>query len=672
MVATVTLALLTILGMGVAGGAAQRLSRPRARQVLSDLGRGRVPDIADVDATITLEGELETEDGRAAVTLFRPGTVASTELVPTAVTQPHGALWLRIHDHRVEVAAPVQVLAGSVERGRGTRRSVRAGDRVRIRGRLQALPAAQATGGYRHSDVAFRLVAPEVAPWPGAPLPLASVTLRNRTSSWVAIAGGACVAILPSLGLLARVHHAAGPDLSPATTPPARPDLCASVRALPANLRPDLAAAQLGGCDDDELAGELYWQNGDFERASDAFARVPATSPVHLEAHLFAQHLDRAVTGARQLLQAWYPAASDARADFECILEELTWLSTRDPALSPEARLQWLDGTEAGPGRGACVRLAAYHLPSEGRRLHVWESDTFASLPNETFWELSAKIVPSGGRGGGTEYGVDALREPRHFVDLRGIAWQSLWLEDHRRAPGRPTKGYIDALAFVTHSRAYFGLPVAAQLGELAGYPREIPGRYPNDPERPGLDIDEMSYNAVELSAIAALYDGDLASARRLSAVNDSHDRRWLDAAIDLALSSHREVPETDRMPGDWSADERELFVAARSGDGRAVVAFASKAGPVAIQMLPYVARTLERNVNDVRHWLEAQAPAPCRTCGAFPLAEDAGERFRAARALGDDASAAAWRSIAARLGEKLIDPRTGILALELESLRAP
>jgi hypothetical protein len=170
---------------GALAGLALASQRPRARarRIQAALGEPvaeldqHAPGETTVDGLLAFEHDAPGE----IVTVLPRGTEASE--VPVLGARTEGASGVRVSAFRklIRLEGPIQVLVGSSEEARGTR-ILRAGDRVRVRGRLHVVASDTSEGGYRAGSAAFCLAPPQDEEWKARPIPLVFLGAPRRGS----------------------------------------------------------------------------------------------------------------------------------------------------------------------------------------------------------------------------------------------------------------------------------------------------------------------------------------------------------------------------------------------------------------------------------------------------------------------------------------------------------
>lgn len=202
----------------------------------------------------------------------------------------HGEVAIRTTGGVIPVEAPAAVVFGHARSGRGW--ELREGESVLVAARLASRTDAT---GFRTTVArsAFEPALPDGYPALVPLLGLARPSLRRRVLAAALLPLGAL-----SLGTtLGAARHVRSSSLVTSIA-------CAEQAAASLDQGdPWSAARQLDGCDAPQLEARSHWALGQFERASDAFARLDATesSVSEVEAHALAGHHLRAARAARRL-----------------------------------------------------------------------------------------------------------------------------------------------------------------------------------------------------------------------------------------------------------------------------------------------------------------------------------------------------------------------------------
>ena len=115
---------------------------------------------------------------------------------------------------------------------------------------------------------------------------------------------------------------------------------------------------------------------------------------------------------------------------------------------------------------------------------------------------------------------------------------------------------------------------------------------------------------------------------------NDSLFRTFLNAR-----STHDPQAQETLARGDGRESNRKLWLAAQTGDGQALAARLREQNGDGRGIVEIVGAHLPEGRADLAHWVRFEYPAPCTTCGLYPLMNYLGSRYDAARATSDEAT---------------------------------
>jgi hypothetical protein len=596
-------------------------------------------------------------------------------------------------------ALGAEPLAGAKVRSRvGQFRTVRAGDRVRVRGVVEPAPDDDAL--YRARSTALR-VSPAAPESPGTPVAVpicatSTVERRRVTASRPLVAmlvasvavGGAGAAFVP------REHRA--PDaLVPApaaalpTAPPCRQEVLSLLEHHAEN-----AAGVATSCGDAWATANVQFAAGEFRAASESFAAAvasDATLPPSLseaEAHLFAHDYERATKTVERMVRLFYPGPSTAeKRDLECIEGLLRTRAThggREPTeggqdgdayrlicstrpflefardLDSEGRFQGGDGVEwrdwiNGVYRpeaaldpvllprtaafGTRSRLFARPVGIERRtldKLHVAELLGGPSFPQSGYGHLAKFEHPS-------DY---ALQITSFAAELTLFYAFSGFPE--RAQPYWPI---LDRVAAVAASGGVFHRGPAPAFTS----------------EQKALE-DERNLTEWEMSiaATAALFAGDLTRMNRYASAGEPHSRTAvLQLERTLRPGAAWEEPIED---GHWPP-HAQLLAAGRSGDGKALVAELTRQKETGRTVLARVLPAITHDRQALSTWFESPFyPAACVTCGASSYHGDLSDRREVARLLGESRARDRVTPALASFTDALTDPDVAFELDELET----
>ena len=696
--------------------------RRRHRRTVENLGPpAKTAELVGVkpQAVVTLEGILVTD---ARVTSFHPyGPSFLDEPHVYALTHvPTGAeLALDLDGRgRAVLEGDAQVVVGSTETGHdapleqakelgaesltaariknrsGQLRTVRGGDRVRVRGAIDPAPDDDAL--YRERSNVYRLT-PAKPDAPGVPaaIPIASVTTvtqKRRVSPRAAVLlvsaalamSAAAILIGPPRSSVAPATIANGSASAP------EPPLCRKeVQALAERADPKASEAS-AACGDALARAFVSFGRGSFAEASRAFKEAIATDPTltpslsEAEAHLFAHDYAAATATVERMVKVFYPGPSTAeKRDLECIADVLTRRTQSDGGIyfdRPDVRricnqrplLKLLRSLDSG---------GAYDGYSEdpARPENEWKE-----WINDV-WTLEAAMDPVDGPRTAA-FGAHArlLARPialeKRVLDRSGIAATADHPPLDRAAIDRDHGKNLQTFAALASELVLFevvsGFPERAApywpildilaTEEKAGRPFTRTGAtWP--PERRAADEQNEHYlreYTLSVAAAAAALAGEHDRAKRYGALGEPHSAHCA-VQLDRMLmpGAAWENPDED---GHWPG-RIEIFAAAEAGDGAQIAKELARqkdsGGEVLARVLPHV-RT---NRDALERWFASNDyPPACITCGASTLQATLAARREVARLLGVNAEHDRLTPTVTRFTDALTDPA---IAYELDEL---
>jgi hypothetical protein len=688
----------------------------------------------------TLDGRLRASDPNAAT---RPGAVSFHPYGTSFLDEPNvyaatrtldpSALVVELDDGaRARLDGPVQVLVGSVEsehaapldraesfgaaelasarsRARtGQFRSVRDGDRVRVRGIVERAPDDDAL--YRERSRAFR-VTPELDDAPGATraITIASTTTPTRRRVGprplrFALAGAAAFGLVLPFVAPAEIKGGGGAKDRPvaaAVTPNPHPPCRDEARqAIERNDFGDAARAA-GRCNDPWTKGTVEFLSGDFAQASASFAEATKARPderpslSEIETHLFAHQYERAAAVAHRMITVFYPGPSTAEKRYlECISGLL------------DARAEQV--MRGGDGPYAYTR-------SHKRYRKICSTRPFARLAREleaegAYWGEEDWLDFS---GNGEVYRMAAAYDavgqpftaavaPRDRLAARPVGLEALVVERLllRGSPGRADHaphafGRLDVFPF--HKEDHFA-KMTALTAELAlfyghaGFPDRAKRLWPildqvaalleAKPERSFHVVETefpwekkmvedertMLSSVMSVAAAAAVFSGEPARATRYANVGEPYSGR-----VAAQLGRARQERPTWEEPfedGHWP-DRQKLFATRLSGDAAEAAKLLGEAKSTGRDTLPRLLPFLPRNRAALDEWFDKGFPAPCVDCGATIMLGHLADRWDVARMLHRRKTEEELRWITTRFTDALTDPEVAFEIEELETFFA-
>jgi hypothetical protein len=729
--------LLAVLGVAVASRIEAARERRRHKRVLEGLGAPVPPaELVGIVArsVVTLEGTLASVDPAGAtlpsLVSFHPyGTSFLDEPNVYALSQGarDGIFAVELESGgRALLEGPTQVLAGSVEsehaaplakaqlfdaaplaeakaRTRvGQFRSVRPGDRVRVRGAVDPAPDDDAL--YRARSKVFRM-SPEGSDASGLRgaivVAAAAPAIRRRVGARGGMTAALATAALATAAMaaFAIVRTSAAPPAERAPVPTARaassaPACRLHVLADLEKNQPRAAANDAKTCNDPYASALVHYASGEFHDASDAFVAALAGEPeltpslTEAETHLFAHQPERAANVVHRMAEKFYPGPSTAEKRYlECI----------GGLLDDRAR-------EAHGGQGPFVEKSpgkryrkicstrpfaklARELDAEGA---YWGDDDWMDFSSHTYSAAAAYDVV--GNPFTAAVGTRARLAARPVGVERSLLDRLLVPP----GPGRPDRdaspygGRLDLFfgnendfyplvstfaAELTLFYAYAGFPERSApywpiLDRVAGVLEAVPERsfhqvttpFAWDKKMVEDERDSLSY-VMSVGAAAALLSNDPARVKRYAARGEVHSAHVVTQLESTLLTPGAwEEPAED---GHW-ADHAALFAAGASGDGEQVTAALLAQHATGRDTLARVLPRIRQNRASLVRWLSNGFPAPCLGCGASDYLGHVSDRREVARLLGVAAESEALRPAAARFTDALTDAS---IAFELDEL---
>lgn len=705
--------------------------KKRRTGVLEGLGRP-VPasDLVGIVArsVVTLEGDLVCAEGAALpLVSFHPyGTSFLDEPNAYAITHvPNTASFAVELDGagRVLLEGRMQVLAGSVEsehrapldkarafdaeplagaplRTRiGQFRSVRTGDRVRIRGAVEPAPDDDALYRARSSVLRMSPEGHDGGVNRGA-ISVAAIapSTTKRLSPRTALAGGLIGAVVAGSVLVLAFNppmpHPRSAEHAP--TP-------SSASACRANVLTDLEANKpleavtvAKVCDDPYAQAVAQFANGNFTEASAAFGNALTVEPdltpsiSEAEAHLFAHDYERAAGVVHRMTTRFYPGPSTAEKRYlECIGGLLD-----DRA--KEAHGGKGPYIEKHPGkkyRKICSTRPfarfARELDAEGG---YWGDDDWMDFSAHTYLDDAGYDVV------GNPYSAAVGTRARLTARPVGVEKSLLDRLILAPGPGRPPpygspQPYGGRLDLFFGSELDYYPRVATFAAELtlfyayAGFPERSARYWPMldtvasvmeaDPPKSfhvvttefawekkmvESERDAMTY-VMSIAAAAALLSNDPARTKRYAALGEVHS-----AHVVRQLESTLKNPAVWEEPaedGHW-ADHKALFDAASTGDAANVVTVLKTQRTTGRDTLARIVPRIRTNRPALDAWFKGAFPAPCLTCGASDYLGHVSDRREVARLLGDTQESARLRPVAEHFTDALTDVS---IAFELDEL---
>lgn len=662
--------LLLVALVALAVGLARVSEAGRRRRILARVPA--TPEPVDMEAhaerVVTLEGALTagpitTEFHGAARELEEPHARATTAELPPDVR-------LRVGDHVVALVPPVQVVLGTRDystgsdlkyrlTGRGPRppgpadwgsgRSVAAGDRVRVVGRLARASRDEGDAGYRDRAARYELHPAPIETWSGYPLALYATGGAPRRA-WTALAFGVAV-VAAVFGSKAALRSREAPRPAPAARelpayerPACSKQVDASLEASDPWRARDLADA----CDDPRGAAEASFMMGDIEGAHRAYTKLRVRDPKHALqiAEVESAMVTTPAIGARLVVDVkgqWYKGPRDeAQGQLDCIATRLE---------------------SVGAGRPGWPEMC---LSGNGKRVYdtLWRGDSGHYLPAYSLHDPTAyaRFVPLNAVGSGSCEGgaFTMLDAPARAICAANVSSTRML---HYAITGE-TEGYEEAATALDRVIALW------PEMERARFSPDDDGRWGHtrgdfEGTRGSIAYDAQRDLAVGLAA--AWLAGDDARVKRFTPYAEAHARYVFEEHLRL-VRGEQKVPEDSHSPSDYNSGDMDLF---REVDAAAPDAFAAKlvAGDFTS---PARLGALVSSRPALREALGARVgayPKVCRDCGFYALIDRAFRRRFVARLVGATDEEKRWLEVTRRLGASFRKHETYGPILSMESM---
>lgn len=671
--------------------------RRRHRRTVESLGApAKGSELVGVKpgAVVTLEGKLLTDAAAVSFHPYGPSFLDEPHVYAVTHVPPGTPLALDLDgEARVALEGDSQVIVGSTETGHSTPlaqakdvgaelllaaklrtrtgqfRTVRGGDRVRVRGAIAPAPDDDAL--YRARSNAYRL-SPAAPDAPGIPaaIPIAAVTTveqRRRLSPrsiGVLLASAIAMSGLAALVVPPDMHNVTRPVMIVDSASPAKPPPCREeVERLAERADPGTDAAATA-CDDALAKAYASYSKGYFLDASTAFreavARNAALTPslAEVETHLFAHDYAAATATVERMVKVFYPGPATAeKRDLECIAEVLRRRTDSDAGV-------FFDGKER---RRICnqrpLLKLARSLDSHGH--YQGESQDPARPEDEwkewinDVWTLEGAMDPVreprtaafGFRGRLTARPIALEKRvldrlglavaPGDRLNLRKVAIVTPYTDSEH---GHNLQTYAAFAADVVLFEVTSGFPERAapywplidRLAELvkAGGPFSRTGAtWP--PERADADKKNEHYlrmYTLSVAAAAAAIVEDRVRVRRYAELGEPHSAHCA-VQLDRMLvpGAAWETPDED---GHWPP-RMPIFAAAEAGDGAAVAQALVSAKENGAESLARVVQHVKVQRDALARWFASRDyPPSCIGCGASAFQGWLADRREVARLL--------------------------------------
>jgi len=455
--------------------------------------------------------------------------------------------------------------------------------------------------------------------------------------------------------------------------------------------RPAKAAEIAVGCGDSFRAARAYFVDGELDKASSSFMKARRLDPKlppsisEVTAYLVADKADEAATAAHALLASW-DGPRGTREQLQCVVDALDERTgTREKgALDRHADAEGM--------RSHCSILLGELRGSEAsKRVLDLEKTRYVShdAPLWPLWmALHGKNLSDAAyaynfsvatRGFGA---VDLFTSPKQLVFQIP---QAVGVEAFRESATRTTQAALASMASFGMRRAALRSFLGDEAGAITAldeldakltpfshrsYTDEQQREWENrtwrianddyekyqrlveaeearmrktyDPDKDGaervaegfLKASRATRAAVLLRAGRTTEAQALMDTKALRTDNDALFRLFLDAR-----SSHDPRAQENLARGDGRESNRKLWLAAQTGDGKALVARLREQNGDGRGIVETVGAHLPEGRAELAHWVRYEYPPPCTTCGLYPLLNHLGSRYDAAMAASDEAT---------------------------------
>ncbi|MBK8218627.1 MAG: hypothetical protein IPK71_33265 [Myxococcales bacterium] len=459
--------------------------------------------------------------------------------------------------------------------------------------------------------------------------------------------------------------------------------------------RPDEAAKIAAHYGDPFRVARARFVNGEISESARAFASARARDPKlpitisEVTAYVLTDDFERAATGAHALLANW-DGPKGSQDELQCIVDAIDHRaggSHDTGALERHARegatrvpctllmLDLRDGTEGASGDDTLSELRSdprvrrYLEPLTPGR---FGSCTFPASDILGCWDASDAFGP----GMITDpkaiafylpqaLALQAFQHTLSEVSSHGWLGADMALAASLYAATRTFLGDVEGALTILDvaGRAFAPLARRAELEERRRASLDPPQdpHFPHDP-RDGLDLIRSTRAAVLLrsgrarDALRLQPSGMAARFSTLAHVMGAYDP-----------SEQRELAERD---------DRELnaklWNAAYTGDGTVLVDALRAGEGDGRGVVDVVAWHIPSGRAALASWVRYEYPAPCSTCGLYPLMNSLGSRLDAAHATGDEATVRELDAVRVRLDPYLARRQDALLVHFLSLLSPP
>ncbi len=490
--------------------------------------------------------------------------------------------------------------------------------------------------------------------------------------------------------------------------------------------RPAKAAEIALGCGDPFRAARAYFVDGELDKASASFMKARRLDPKlppsisEVTAYLVSDKADEAATAAHALLGSW-DGPRGTREQLQCVVDAL---DERAGGTHPQGALD-RHAEEEGT-RLHCNLLLVELRGSALRKIAFQKMRYVYEAPLRPLWTAllgddlkdTAYGYDTSPRGTGIG-AVDLFTSPKQVVFQIP---QAVSVEAFRDSATRTSRPALAAMASFGMRRAALRSFLGDEAGAIAAldeldakltpfghrsYTDEQQREWENrtwrianddyekyqrlleaeearmrktyDPEKDGAErVAEGFLKASRATrATVLLRAGKTTEAKALTvdtkALNSDPPNQ--DALFRLFLearSSHDPRAQENLARGDGRESNRKLWLAAQTGDGKALVARLREQNGDGRGIVETVGAHLPEGRAELAHWVRYEYPPPCTTCGLYPLLNHLGSRYDAAVAASDEATVTDLVALRTRLDPVLARRDIAVVLHFLSELSPP
>lgn len=500
--------------------------------------------------------------------------------------------------------------------------------------------------------------------------------------------------------------------------------------------RPAQAAEIAEACGDSFRAARAYFVNGELERASTAFLKARQHDPKlppsisEVTAYLVANKADEAATAGHALLASW-DGPRGTREELQCVVDALDDRAagthekgalekhaeeegTRshcnlllvdlrgsevrkraseilryayDPHTDP-IRLALLDSVPRDQGNLGNAQADNYRRDRQSYYSAPASAITLFTQPKQVAFEMPQALAVEVFRGmeGRTDsvalvsFADLGIRRAtfRSFLGDEAGALAALDDLDQKLAPFTH-RTYTDAQKNEWESRSW---RVANDDYEkyqrsLAAEEERLRKFYDPDKDEAERAVENLARASRDMRASVLLRAGKAAEAKTLLS-DPKRGPFQLVQTTDLfrtfldARASHDPRAQENLARGDGRESNRKLWLAAETGDGQALAARLREQKGDGRGIVDIVGAHLPEGRPALAHWVRFEYPAPCTTCGLYPLLNHLASRHDAAAAVSDEATVNELAALRTRLDPVLARRDIALVLHFLSELSPP